>query len=85
MPTGEKVTPIHKPVEYTLDGRLYSTTERRQPAAALMRTGGVDPSRFDLGELVGHRPEPKRYSDDEIVEIHDGARFVSIRQRADVA
>ena len=54
-------------------------------AADLLRLGGLDPARFDLGELKGHRPEPVRYTDDTIVEIHNKARFVGIRHRADVA
>lgn len=84
MPT-TNVTPMHKSVEFTIDGRTYETSDRRQPASAILRLAGLDPSLFDLGELRGHRPQPIRFADDEIVEIHPGARFVSIRQRADVA
>ncbi len=36
-------------------------------------------------ELKGNRPDPVRYTDDTVVEIHNKARFVSIRHRADVA
>lgn len=81
----DNVSELHRPVSFTIDGRRYSTTDRRQPAADLLRLGGLDPTRFDLGELKGHRPEPVRYRDEAIVEIHDKARFVSIRHRADVA
>jgi hypothetical protein len=81
----EKVTRIEKPVEFTIDGRPYSTTDRRQPAADLLRLAGLDPALYDLGELRGQRPKPVRYADDDAVEIRQGARFVSIRQRADVA
>ncbi len=81
----DNVTPIHKPVDFTVDGRQYQTTDRRQPAAAILRLAGLDPSLFDLGELRGHGPQPVRFADDEIVEIRPKARFVSIRQRADVA
>lgn len=83
--TNEVITPMHKPVEFTIDGQPYQTADRRQPAAAVLRLAGLDPNLFDLGQLRGQRPEPVRYADDEIVEIHPGARFVSIRQRADVA
>jgi hypothetical protein len=79
------VSELHKPIHFTIDGRSYSTTERKQPAANLLRLAGLEPSRFDLGELKGQRPEPLRYRDESIVEIHNEARFVSIRQRADVA
>lgn len=81
----DNVAQIHRPIDFTVDGRPYQTKDRRQPAAAILRLAGLDPSLFDLGELRGHRPEPMRFTDDEIVQIHQGARFVSIRQRADVA
>lgn len=81
----DHVTPMHKPVDFTIDGRPYQTTDRRQPATAILGLAGLDSGLFDLGELRGHRPQPVRFTDDELVEIHLGARFVSIRQRADVA
>ena len=81
----DNVTNIRRPIHFTIDGREYTTTDQKQPAADLLRLAGLDPSRFDLGELKGHRPEPIRYADEVIVEIHNKARFVSIRHRADVA
>jgi len=81
----DNVSELHRPVEFTIDGRPYKTTDHRQSAAELLRLAGLDPSRFDLGELKGHRPDPIRYRDDTVVEIHNKARFVSIRHRADVA
>lgn len=81
----DNVSELHPPIDFTIDGRHYTSTEHRQPAADLLRLGGLDPSRFDLGELKGHRPDPVRYTDESVVEIHDKARFVSIRHRADVA
>jgi hypothetical protein len=83
--TNEVVTAMHKPVEFTIDGQPYQTTDRRQPAGAVLRLAGLEPGLFDLGQLRGQRPEPVRYADDETVVIQPGARFVSIRQRADVA
>ncbi|GAB5010068.1 hypothetical protein JHV666_25360 [Mycobacterium avium subsp. hominissuis] len=79
------VTELHKRIEFSIDGKAYSTTVRRQPAADLLRLAGLDPSRYDLGRLHGHHEQPSRFRDDEVVEIHPGDRFVSIRQRADVA
>jgi hypothetical protein len=79
------VTELHKPVEFSIDGRNYSTAVRRQPAADLLRLAGLDPGRYDLGRLHGHPQRPSRFRDDEMVAIHPGDRFVSIRQRADVA
>jgi len=81
----QNVTRIPRAVKFTIDGQPYETTERRQEAAALLRLAGLDPALYDLGELHGKRPQPVRYADTDIVEIHPGARFVSIRQRADVA
>jgi hypothetical protein len=81
----DKVEELRRSVAFTIDGRAYSTRDRRQPAADLLRLAGVDPAQYDLGELRGHRPEPARYADAEIVEIHSSARFVTIRQTADVA
>jgi hypothetical protein len=81
----DKVTRIEKPVEFTIDGRPYSTTDRQQLAVDLLRLAGLDPALYDLGEVHGQRPQPKRYQDHEPVTIRPGARFVSIRQRADVA
>jgi hypothetical protein len=80
-----KVTDLHRPIEFTIDGRRERTTVRKQPAADLLRLAGLDPALYDLGELRGHQPHPVRYADTDVVEIHPGARFVSIRQRADVA
>lgn len=81
----DNVSEIRRPVDFTIDGKAYTTDDRRQSSAALLRTAGLDPALFDLGELKGNRPEPIRYSDDETVTIHDKSRFVSIRHRADVA
>jgi hypothetical protein len=83
--TNDNVVSIQKPVPFTIDGRPFETTERQQTAAALLVLAGLDPALFDLGELEGHRPQPVRFADDEIIEIHPDARFVSIRERADVA
>lgn len=79
------VSELHKQIRFTIDGRKFETTEHKQLAMDLLRLAGLDPSRFDLGELKGQRPSPVRYSDETIVVIHNDARFVSIRQRADVA
>jgi hypothetical protein len=81
----DNVSELHRPIHFTIDGRPYTTTDHKQLAADLLCLGGLDPNRFDLGELKGHRPDPVRYTDDTVVEIHNKARFVSIRHRADVA
>lgn len=81
----DNISNIRRPIEFTIDGRSYETTVRRQRAGDLLRLAGLNPALYDLGELEGHRPHPVRFTDDEIVEIHQGARFVSIRKRAEVA
>ena len=81
----DNVTPMQKPVAFSIDGRPFETSDRRQTAAKLLGLAGLDPTLFDLGELRGQRPEPIRFSDEDLVQIHPGARFVSIRHRADVA
>lgn len=81
----DNVSELRRPISFTIDGRTHTTTDDRQPAADLLRLGGLDPSRFDLAELKGQRPDPVRYTDDTIVKIHNKSRFVSIRHRADVA
>ena len=85
MTDSTNVSDIRRPVEFTIDGRPYETTERRQTAADLLQLAGLNPALYDLGELRGHGQQPVRYSGTEIVDIHQGERFVSIRERADVA
>ena len=73
-------------IPFTIDGQPYTTDDISQRASALLRLAGLDPAIFDLGELEGkERPQTKRFNDDEIVSIVKDARFVSIRQSAQVA
>lgn len=83
--TDHNVTELRKPIDFTIDGRSYETRVRKQPAADLLRLAGLDPARYDLGVLRGHQPHAVRFADNDVVEIHQGERFVSIRQSADVA
>lgn len=73
-----------KTVKFTIDGRPYTTQDDRQPAADLLRLAGLDPAGYDLAEV---RPggKPHEFRDDQTVHIRDGAKFVSVRQRAEVA
>jgi hypothetical protein len=83
-----KETNIHqlpREIPFTIDGQQFTTSDRRQPAADLLRLAGLEPAMFDLGELRGQRPQTKRFADDELVKIRPNARFVSIRHCADVA
>ena len=86
MTTALNVDQPRRSIPFTIDGQPYTTDDLSQTAAALLRLAGLDPATYDLGELRGkERPETKRFTDDEMVEIEKDARFVSIRQKGDVA
>ena len=73
-------------IPFTIDGQPFTTNDISQRASALLHLAGLNPANYDLGELVGkEHPEPKRFDDDEIVEITKDARFVSIRQKGPMA
>lgn len=72
-------------VEFTIDGRPFTTGDRSQSAEAVLRLAGLEPSNYDLAELRGNSPQPHRYADADQVRIRPGVRFVSIRHSADVA
>ena len=80
------VKPIGRRIPFTIDGKSYTTDQLTQRASALLQLAGLDPATFDLGELVGkEHPSTKRFVDEELVEIVKDARFISIRQSAQVA
>jgi hypothetical protein len=89
MGTRDNVIDINKPVEFTIDGRRYESTRRKQRAAELLVLAGLDPTRHELWEMRLHRPTPLRYLTTDIVGIRMGARFVAIsdtiRERAGVS
>lgn len=85
MSETDNVSELHQSVVFTIDGEQFETGDRRQPAANLLRLARLDPAMYDLGELRPGHHDPVRYPDDEVVTIRPHARFVSIRQRADVA
>lgn len=86
MTTALNVNQPRRSIPFTIDGQPYTTDDLGQTAADLLRLAGLDPATYDLGELRGkERPETKRFADDEMVEIEKDARFVSIRQKGDVA
>lgn len=79
--------PIKKPkvVKFTIDGRSFTTDDPHHTASALLGMAGLDSAGYDLGQLRPDNPEPKRYKDEQPVNIQDGDRFVSIPERAEVA
>jgi hypothetical protein len=64
-----KPTELRPSIQFTIDGRVFQTRVPWQPVA----------------ELRGQPPAPNRFAGDELVQIHPGARFVTIRRNADVA
>ena len=65
-------------IPFTIDGQPFTTDDITQMASALLRLAGLDPANYNLGELEGkEQPKPKRFDDDEVVEIKKDARFVS--------
>ena len=86
MTEASNIEPIRRPIPFTIDGQPFATSDINQKASALLRLAGLDPAIYDLGELQGkERPQPKRFDDDELVVIEKDARFVSIREKSDVA
>ena len=73
-------------IPFKIDGQPFTTDVRRQQASGLLQLAGLDPTTFDLGELVGqgHR-RTRRFADDEFVTIVKDAQFISIRESAQVA
>ena len=69
-----------RPVNFTIDGQPFSSDQREQLAGTLLKNfAHLDPADYQLGELHGHDPTPKLFNSDEIVHLHEGARFVSVR------
>ena len=84
--TETNVVELGRLIPFSIDGDPYETADLSQRAADLLVLAGRDPAAFDLGEIEGKdRPRTRKYRDDELVEIHKDARFVSIRQSAPVA
>ena len=80
------VVELGRLIPFTIDGEPYETADLSRRAADLLVLAGRDPAAFDLGEIEGKdRLRTRKYRDDEFVEIHKDARFVSIRQSAPVA
>lgn len=72
-------------VQITIDGRPFEVESGHHLTAAdLLRLAGLDPNGYDLAEIRGHGGIVK-FEDAEIVSVHPGEKFVSIRQVAPVA
>jgi hypothetical protein len=75
----------HPAVHFTIDGRPFTTTDLDPTVLELLRLAGLDPSGYDLGEVLPGQPEPRVFEDEQQLHLHGGERFVSIRERAEVA
>lgn len=74
----------NRSVTFSIDGRAFTVDDPHQTAADLLRLAGLDPALYDLARMRDGNAEPKRFKDDQPVQIQDGDEFVSIRQRAEV-
>ena len=72
-------------IKFTIDGRVFVINDPKQSATSLLDIAGLPADGYDLARLVGNRPDPKRFSDDEKVNVRKNDRFVSIRESAPVA
>ena len=73
-------------IPFTIDGQPFTTEDASQKASDLLLLAGLSPDLYDLGEIRGkERPETTRFQDNNTVVIEKDARFVSVRQTADVA
>ena len=75
----DKVSELHRPINFTIDSRSCSTADHKQLAADLLRLGGL-PAYFDLGESrCREAPESMLM----LADKHSAAR--PCRQRAQLA
>jgi hypothetical protein len=68
------------PIDFTIDGEPFESADR-DPLAGFMLANfaKVDPANYDLGELRGQNPAPHIFADGDVVHLHPGARYVSVR------
>lgn len=72
-------------VPITIDGRRYVVEQGSHLTAAdLLKLAGLDPSGYELAEVIGHG-EVRTFQNDEVVDVRPGEEFVSVRQVAPVA
>ena len=75
----------HHTVPITIDGRQFEAEPGRHDTAGdLLRLAGLDPSGYDLAEILGPG-EVRTFGADQLVAVEAHEKFVSIRQTAPVA
>ena len=80
----DNVIDIRRPVDFSIDGRAYRTSNRWQPAVNLLLLAGLDPALYRPCEVRPRQVNPVRYGLGDIVTIRKGTRFVAVRDWADV-
>lgn len=71
-------------LHYTIDGVAFKTHDDDQEAGDLLRRAGVDPREFDLARK-GPNGAPQTFKDGEVVKIHEGDKFVTVKHDGSVA
>jgi hypothetical protein len=85
MIMSDHVQERHHDVSITIDGRQFEVEQgRHETAANLLRLAGLDPRGYDLAEVLGHG-DVRTFRDDQVVDVRQDEKFVSIRQTAPVA
>lgn len=84
-PAGGAEMKDQETIQFNIDGRAFTIEDPRQTAADLLRLAGLDPAGYDLAEIRGGSAHPHRFADDHVLNVKNGDRFVSIRERAEVA
>jgi Multiubiquitin len=65
-------------VHFTIDGEQFTSWDDDQTAAALLRLAGFDPANDDIARVNGGGGLEK-FSDEQLITIHDGDEFVTTR------
>jgi hypothetical protein len=69
----------HTSLQIFIDGKPYTTKDKDQEAASLLRLAGRDPKVYDLFLVKKDRVE-ERIRDKQIVDLKDGEHFITRRR-----
>ncbi len=80
----DNVIDIRRPVEFTIDGRRYATTTDGNRPRTCSRLAGLDPEVATTSvSCAAAVPSRSATAARDVVEIHKGTRFVSMRDRVE--
>lgn len=71
-------------ITFTIDGQVYTVSDKHQTAAALLTLAGLAPAGYDLAEIRGPG-KTHTYEDDHPIIVKAGDAFVTVRESAQVA